>query len=352
VIDALNEEGEYDVLILDETRRKDYVSDIEGVMSDGPEVVVALLEAHLVTTSVGPSVLLQIAPTLYRGIGERRKAGKGPLNVIACENEVGATTMLKKKVEELAFKEPADLEYIQQTVGFANCSVDRIVPPFEGDTVLEVGVEDFYEWIVDEEALKGPPLGINGMKLSKNLDAYIERKLFTLNTGHAMLAFLGFLKGYKTIDEAVRDLQLRKIAQGGMEESGAALIKKHGFDPAEHERYVQKSLSRFENSNIHDDLVRVSRNPLRKLGENDRLVGPIMMAKEYSLPRANLLKGVAAGFLHHNKDDKESVELNRIIQELGIEDAIVQITPFEKGDDDYETVLKDYRELQEHNFGT
>jgi len=87
VIDALNEEGEYDVLILDETRRKDYVSDIEGVMSDGPEVVVALLEAHLVTTSVGPSVLLQIAPTLYRGIGERRKAGKGPLNVIACENE-------------------------------------------------------------------------------------------------------------------------------------------------------------------------------------------------------------------------------------------------------------------------
>ena len=81
-----------------------------------------------------------------------------------------------------------------------------------------------------------------------------------------------------------------------MEDRSIALVRKHGFDPAEHERYVQKSLSRFENRNIYDKLVRISRNPLRKLGENDRLVDPITMTEVYDLSRVNLLKGVAAGF--------------------------------------------------------
>lgn len=63
-------------------------------------------------------------------------------------------------------------------------------------------------------------------------------------------------------------------------------------------------------------------------------------------PHPNLLKGIAAAFLHNNQDDDESVQLNNLIKEKGIEGAVVAITGFEEGSEDYEIVLRDYKELQ------
>lgn len=263
---------------------------------------------------------------------------------------VGATNHLKDEVIKALHKGAdvdLDLAFMEKFVGFANCSVDRIVPPFSSEAKLDVGVEGFYEWVVHRTGLKGADtLHIQGMKMVDELDAYVERKLFTLNTGHAMLAFLGALKGYTTIDQSIKDEELKNTVHAGLEESGKALIQKHHFDPADHEQYILTTLKRFENPNIKDELVRVSRKPLRKLGKNDRLVGPVLMAREYGIPHPNLLKGIAAAFLHNNQDDDESVQLNNLIKEKGIEGAVVAITWFEEGSEDYEIVLRDYKELQ------
>ena len=58
--------------------------------------------------------------------------------------------------------------------------------------------------------LKGEVPKIEGMTLTKNLMAFIERKLFTLNTGHAITAYLGVLKGYKTIKESIEGSRNKK----------------------------------------------------------------------------------------------------------------------------------------------
>ena len=34
---------------------------------------------------------------------------------------------------------------------------------------------------------------------------FISRRLFTLNTGHAITAYFGYLKGYETIEESIKD---------------------------------------------------------------------------------------------------------------------------------------------------
>ncbi len=90
-------------------------------------------------------------------------------------------------------------------IGFPNCSVDRIVPPGKNENPLDVTVENFYEWNVEKQGFKGEIPTIVGMNLADNLMAYIERKLFTLNTGHAITAYIGYLKGYKTIEESIKD---------------------------------------------------------------------------------------------------------------------------------------------------
>ena len=144
IIDNINQHGEYLVHILDPSKpRPVAVSDISGVISTSDDILTAIADprVNIITTSVGVGVLPRIARTFARGISERRKAASGPMNIIACENAVGATATLAKSVDEYFSEE--DREYAKENVGFANCAVDRIVPPFKNDTPLDVGVEGF-----------------------------------------------------------------------------------------------------------------------------------------------------------------------------------------------------------------
>ncbi|KAF8585323.1 mannitol dehydrogenase domain-containing protein [Ramaria rubella] len=352
LIDNINEYGEYSVHILDTKRSRPMtVSDISGIISTSDHIFgeIANPKVNIITTSVGVGILPRIAKTLARGISERRMAGCGPLNVIACENAVGATAQLAKAVNEHLSVE--DKEYAKDNVGFANCSVDRIVPPFKNDTPLDVGVEGFSEWIVDKQQLRGlgqsGTLCIEGMRLTDNLDGYVERKLFTLNTGHAITAYLGDLYGYSTIYESIQHEEVVRVVRGAMHESGAALLKKHPmFSPEEHRDYTHRIVARFRNPNIGDEVARVGRQPLRKLGRGDRLLGPTHMAREYGLPVDNLARGIAAAFLFQNGEDEQAVELQKKISRLGIERAVVEVTGFEDGSEEYAQVVGAYHELR------
>ncbi|KAH9967765.1 mannitol dehydrogenase C-terminal domain-containing protein, partial [Lactifluus volemus] len=112
-----------------------------------------------------------------------------------------------------------------------------------------------------------------------SLRAYIERKFFTLNCEHAMVAYLGFVHGLSRVDQALANEAVFKDVHGALRESGAGLVSKHGFDAEAHERYVERVLARIANPKLHDDVVRVGRQPLRKLAKGDRLLGPMVTAQ-------------------------------------------------------------------------
>jgi mannitol-1-phosphate 5-dehydrogenase len=344
MINALNEQKSYNIHILDLEKSVQTITNVSGCMSNGSEIIDEIATAEIITTAVGPNVLKFIAPTIAQGIEARRNAGAGALNIIACENMVGATSHLQEQVESHLSAEGK--AYAQEHVGFANCSVDRIVPPFQGDNLLDVGVEAFHEWIVEEPKLKGGTPQIDGMKLTDNLVAYVQRKLFTLNTGHAITAYLGFLKGIETIDQSIQDESVRAIVRPAMEESGAALVKKHGFDADEHAKYIDKIETRFKNPYIRDEVIRVGREPLRKLGPADRLIGPANMAAELGLGRDHLLQGAAAAFHYDNANDPQSAELQGRIQAEGVGPVVSDVTGFAKDSEDYNKVMAAYEELK------
>ena len=340
MINELNEKKSYQIHILDLEQRQETITNVSGVLSNGPDIINELAEADFVTTAVGPNVLKIIASTIAKGIEARREAGRGILNIIACENMVGGSKHLEEQVYSHLSEEGKS--YAKDNVGFANCSVDRIVPPYQGDNILDVGVESFYEWIVEEPSLKGEAPQIPGMKLTDNLLAYVQRKLFTLNTGHAITAYLGFLDGIETIEEAINNESIRKVVRQAMEESGDALIKKHGFDKEEHYKYIDKIEKRFKNPYIRDEVIRVGREPLRKLGPADRLVGPANIAIDYGLPHEALLRGIAAAFHYNNPQDPQSKELQEQIAEKGIEAVVSSVTGFAEGSEDYRIICEQY----------
>ncbi|WP_026781968.1 mannitol-1-phosphate 5-dehydrogenase [Pleomorphomonas koreensis] len=323
LVGLIARDGRYPVDIVGADSRREEVTGVTAVSSIGDDIVALIASADLVTTAVGPAVLPKIAPTLARGLEARVAAGThGPLNVIACENTIRGTTQLKEAV--FGHLPAAVAAVVELEVGFADSAVDRIVPPappVEGEP-LAVTVEEFSEWVVDRTQLRGWTHDIPGMELTDNLMAFIERKLFTLNTGHAITAYLGFLKGLPTIRDAIEDEAIRATVKAAMEESGAVLIRRYGFDPVTHAAYIDKILGRFANPFIRDDVARVGREPLRKLGKGDRLIRPLLGTLEYGLPHANLVRGIAAALHYRNDTDPQAVEMQAAIAEFGVAAAV------------------------------
>ena len=345
IIDKINKDKEYTIHVMDTVCSEEKVNDISGVISINNEIYKEIVEAEIITTAVGPVVLPRIAPTIAKGIALRKENGvKNYLNIIACENAIKASSQLEEEVKKYLTKDEVD--YLDEFVGFPNCSVDRIVPPVKSENILDVVVENYYEWNVEEKAFKGEIPKIEGMNLVDNLMAYIERKLFTLNTGHAITAYFGYLKGYETIEESIKDEVIYDFVKKAMIESGKGLIAKYNFDEEAHYKYINKIIDRFKNPYLKDDVARVGREPLRKLNENDRLIKPLITARGFNINTDNLLLGVGAALHYDNKEDAQSVQLQSLINEKGIKESLAEISKISGDTDVLDKVEKYYDEVK------
>ncbi len=328
VVDQINTDKTYTIFVMDTECTEETITDISAVYSNKDEFIDVIKQAEILTTAVGPTVLKIVAPTIAKGITARFEEGiQENFNIIACENALNASSALKESVYENLSDEVKT--YADKYIGFPNSSVDRIVPPARLENPIDVVVEKYYEWNVEKAGFKGEIPNIKGMNLADNLLSYVERKLFTLNTGHAITAYLGCLKGHQTVDQSINDPEIYKVVKAAMTESGNGLIKKYGFDEAAHLAYIDKIISRFKNTHLKDDVTRVGREPLRKLSPSDRIVKPMQTALSYGLDVDNLIIGAGAALNYLNSEDSQSVQLDADIKEKGIKETIKEVTKIE-----------------------
>lgn len=345
-VSQLKERGEYPVTLASDGQETVIVKNVTALSSvtHGEEVAAAIAEADLVTTAVGVSILKHIAGVLADGISRRVAVSSAPLHVIACENAIGGSAQLKELV--YAKLDEAARAKADASVAFPNAAVDRIVPLQQHEDILNVVVEPFYEWVVDSSQMIPGYTPVEGVHYVDNLEPYIERKLFTVNTGHCSAAYLGFLRGYETIQQAMADEVLTAQVREVLEETGAVLIQKHGFDQAEHSKYIDKILERFRNPALTDEVSRVGRSPLRKLSPNDRLVSPALQAYDRGLSYAALTRSMAGALLFNVSDDPEAVELQAAIAELGAEAALAKYTGIAADHPVHKSAMEQYAKLK------
>ena len=182
--------------------------------------------------------------------------------------------------------------------------------------------------------------------MADNLLAYIERKLFTLNTGHAITAYLGKMKGCTTITDSIAVPEVYETVHAAMQQSGEALVKQFGFDHDAHFKYIEKIIGRFRNPYLQDDVNRVGREPMRKLSPDDRLVKPAMTAKSFGLPYDKILLGVGAALHFDNPEDPQSVQMLDLIKSKGLEAAVSEITGINAGDPMVAEIVNAYKEVE------
>ena len=329
LVDDINALGKYNVQIFGKEDKIE-VDNVSAINSNKnlQKLIDAIAEADIVTTAIGPNVLKFIAPNIAKGLKHRVMVNPQPLNIIACENMVGGSTILKNFVYDNL---SSDIRRkVSELIGFPDAAVDRIVPAQKNEEKLLVKVEEFSEWDVDSRGFVGEKPDIKGMTIVDNLSAYIERKLFTVNTGHASIAYLAYQKGIKDIAEAMRDNDIVEMARRVWKETGELLIEKYGFDPEVHWKYVETAEKRFSNPHLSDDVTRVARGPKRKLGAKDRLVSPAIQLLERGKTPEALATVIAAALKFDFDGDPEAVEVQGYIKDNGIESAITHFTGIER----------------------
>jgi mannitol-1-phosphate 5-dehydrogenase len=310
---------------------------------DEDAVIQAIAEADLVTTAIGPNILKFVAPVIAKGISLRLKQTGKELNVIACENMIGGSSSLKSFV--YASLEEEDKAKATEKVGFPDAAVDRIVPLQKNEDKLLVTVEPFYEWVVNKSQIIGEVPAIEGVTYVEDLEPFIERKLFTVNTGHATVAYLGYLNGFESIDKAIQDDDILTVTEKTLHETGALMVAKYGFDKDKHEAYIQKIIKRFKNPYISDEVTRVGRSPIRKLSANDRLVSPAMQAMNHNIELTGLPTVIAAALLFDCEQDPDAVEIQNSIRENGLEKAIEQYTGIAASNPLFKLIVDNYQRL-------
>ena len=325
LLDQINNRKQYTVHVTDTVSRDIVITDICAVHSGSEAAVAEIAGADLITTAVGLRILKFVAPAIAKGLAARMAAGEEkPLNIIACENGLKATSQLKELT--FALLSPEVAAWAEKHVGWPDAAVDRIVPPVRCEVPLDVAVEEYFEWDVERSAFVGAIPAIAGMTPVDNLEAYVERKLFTLNTGHATAAYIGKMKGLGTIGESIADPAVFPVVKAVMQQSGEGLVRKFGFDHDAHFAYIEKILKRFSNPYLKDDVDRVGREPLRKLAPNDRLILPMLTARGFGLPYDKLLLAIGAALHFDNPADPQSVEMLAAIAAEGVAATVVKYT--------------------------
>jgi mannitol-1-phosphate 5-dehydrogenase len=297
--------------------------------SDPDAVTAAIASADIVTCAVGPNVLKFIAPAIAAGLAAR-PADAAPLAVMACENALNATDRLRSFVVD-ALPLGEDDEALAKAV-FANTAVDRIVPAQPEGAGLDVTVETYFEWAIDRTPFAGAEPAIPGAHYVDGLDASIERKLFTVNTGHATVAYHGFLAGADKISDAIAIPSVRSALEAVLGETSALLIERHALDASVHRAYVEAIIARFENPHLPDTVTRVGRQPLRKLSRDERFVSPAASIAENGTEPTALLDAMGAALRFDVPDDEQSVELQAMLSsDASDTDLAVRISGLEAG---------------------
>jgi mannitol-1-phosphate 5-dehydrogenase len=337
LIDALNRTPSYLVKEVGLESREERVDNYRAINSraDEPAAMAEIASADIVTTAVGPTVLRFVAPVIAAGLRQRAD-GTAPLAVMACENAINATNVLAEHIRAAVPED--EWPAVAARAVFANTAVDRIVPAQSTDG-LDVTVETYFEWAIERPPFGGDEPSIPDATWVDDLAPYIERKLFTVNTGHAATAYHGFARGIKKLSDALADDTVRAAVTGVLDETRQLLVAKHDFTAEAQQAYVDKILQRFANPYLPDTVDRVGRQPLRKLSRSERLIGPAAELAERGIRPQHLLATVAAALSFDVPDDPQSVELQQLLRTLTAAEATERICGLTPADPLYDDVV-------------
>jgi mannitol-1-phosphate 5-dehydrogenase len=271
-------------------------------------------------TAVGVPALPHLVPALAAGVRRRER----PLDVILCENQLHCSDLLRGLLaQHLNAPELA-------RIGLVESVVSRMVPVVTAEDrardPLFVVAEDYPVLPVARTGFLGEPPPVPSLRPVEDFAAYVERKLYVHNLGHAVAAYLGYREGHTYIYQAMADPEVCPVVLGAMEEAAEALHRKHGMAREELRAHCRDLVRRFENAELGDTVARVGKDPIRKLRPEDRLVGAALTCLDWDVEPANIVRGIAAALRFDPPDDAAAATVQQAIRDESLGAALLRFT--------------------------
>jgi len=325
--DLINERGEYLVNILGDSSKNTVVKGAKALkFSQEDEIINAIANADCIFDAVGGKNLDGIVPYLTKGIERRAEINRKPLNIVTCENWKLPADILRRGIENSISQDKK--QFFMDNVGITEAVIMRSAiestPELLAIDPLVVNVQNFWELPFDASRIKAPmPEGMICLKPIYEFTGFLERKFYTYNAANGTTSFVGALLGYKYIADAAHDERILKLLDGVYTETATALSKKHNFPFEEQWAFTRTSLNKLQDRNIVDYIERNARDPMRKLGPDDRLVGSARLCFEYGVKPESLATAIACAMYYEQENDEFAVELKKIRETEGF-DAIIK----------------------------
>jgi mannitol-1-phosphate/altronate dehydrogenase len=311
LVHELNSRGSYPVIIKSPGGEERVV--IDNVIAihamDRDAIIQAISNASIMTISVGKAALPAVAVTVAAGLLKREEKQAGQrIDIILAENMRSVDHFFREKLREIL---PVSYPLNEQ-VGLVETSIGKMVPimtsrDLEADP-LQVFAEPYNTLILDKKGFKGVIPLIKEFALKENMKAWVDRKAFIHNLGHATAAYIGYLHYPEVIYlyEVLADSKIYAFTLRVMEQSAKILRKVYPdeFTSSNLSLHIKDLLTRFQNRNLGDTIYRVGCDLHRKLGKDDRFMGIIRLAGKKDLPCNMILEALSMGLLFKAGDEQ------------------------------------------------
>ena len=347
LVGQINRDHQYSLFLINQDYKERVIDNVSALstITQREEVLETIAEVVTISTSIMFTNLPKIAPLMAEGLKRRVGTGREKVMVITCENAIMGTTIFRQQIIDTGLITAEELDSVAV---FPNVAVDRMVfDSTHGTSITGVDASDAFELAVERLKLPDPDKEpIKGAEYVDDLEKFLHRKIYMINCGHAVAAYLGHLKGYTIVQDAFHDPEIYAEVRETVLESAAALEKKYGFSHESLVKYMNDMiLDRYTTPGISDPLDRVAREPIRKISPNDRFMGPAHQCEEYGLENRRLLRTVACAMKYVNPEDAQAVELQKFIAEQGVEAAVAKYTGLKAGDRMFQVIVEEYSKL-------
>ena len=307
-INAVNQNGGYWLGTADiyaKQATKAFITGVDAVHVETPQAQRAAMEAEYIISAVGPRGFRALLPRVIGWLQERNRNSDRPLYYMVFENDNEALHLLEAEVDRVFHGCPDWLH-------IAKCSIERMtkVVELEGYGATAIG-ETFFPIIADEKAMRGCSIYhcADVIEMVEDVQKYYYRKLLTNNLGHAVLGYAGQPRGYANTLEAMADPAVYALLRQTLREAGEVLCAHWGFTREHMEKHIETLMLRFGNPGLIDDLERLTRDPIRKISPEERIVLPIVLAYRYGIEPKGLLRTLACAISYCNRNVERGQEL-------------------------------------------
>jgi mannitol-1-phosphate 5-dehydrogenase len=309
MITMLNRQGNYRVVIKGEKEKEIIVRNVQAISAlDKDRVADAVSTAGIVAVSVGKNALEKVIPVIAAGLLQRYSNNPGiPLDIILAENMRSAADFVRVQLmKNLPSGFPVDT-----LVGLIETSIGKMVPimtlaELEKDPLV-VFAEPYNTLILDGKGFKSPIPQIEGLAPKSNIKAWVDRKAFIHNLGHATAAYYGYHLHPEAVYmyDVLNDNEVFRFTRNVMLQSADILrtVYPGDFTSADLEDHIDDLIHRFRNKALKDTIFRVGQDLTRKLSADDRFMGSIHLAMQHLMPYDLILEAMSFGLWFRGKDE-------------------------------------------------